>query len=265
MLVLYTMYVQVAVVSVGSRIAFEALILFIPLLWPFLMMLVMNSDPTRDNLIAVLSGQMQLVVAYLIGKAAVAMVRVSVARQVETQQQSFDQFFNFLHSHVKAGIAAVKAEQPNVPAMLDKLEELEQAVSERRIEMLLMRDQIPLAVVISERIRAFIGSLQIMESPRVGILTVAGPIGVLISRALGDLLKNAVVHGGHEVRINCLIDDDGHLSLTVTDDGAGFDPVVMDDPSKSLYRLRSDAKSLGGDVVPHMTDQGTTMTLTVPL
>ena len=265
MIVLYTMYVQVAVVSVGSRIAFESLILLIPLLWPFVMMFIMNSDPTQDNLIAVLSGQMQLVVAYLVGKAAVAMCRVSVARQVETQQQSFDQFFNFLHSHVKAGIAAVKAEQPNVSAMLDKLEEVEQTVSERRIEMLLMRDQIPLAVVISERTRAFTGHLQIMESPRVGLLTVAGSIGLLISRALGDLLKNVVEHGGSTVKINCSIEDRGQLSLTVTDDGAGFDPVVMDDPSKSLHRLRNDARNLGGDLIPRMTDAGTTMMLTLPL
>jgi len=65
------------------------------------------------------------------------MCRVAAQRQIEVQQQSYDEFFNFLHSHVKAGVAAVKAEWGDDAAMREKLSELEQAVSDRRIELLL--------------------------------------------------------------------------------------------------------------------------------
>jgi signal transduction histidine kinase len=149
--------------------------------------------------------------------------------------------------------------------MLEKLEELEQAVSDRRIDMLFIRDQIPLAVVISERTRTFTGRLKIAESPWVGALTVVRPIGALISRALGDLFKNVVVHGGDTVRIRCAVHDFMSVTVEVADNGPGFDPAVLDDPGRSLHRLRADARRLGGDL-EHFTDDGETgMRLSLPL
>lgn len=264
-IVLFAMYVQIAAISLAMRVAVDTAILLIPMLQSLVLILVMDPDPTQGNLIAVFAGQMQLVVAYVIGKAAVAICRVSVGRQVETQQQSYDEFFNFLHSHVKAGIAAIKAVQPSVPAMLDKIEELERTVGDRRLQMLFVRDRIPLAVVLSERIRAFTGKLDILEAPRVGLISVARPVGILISRAMGDLLKNVVVHGGDSVRIRYDLDECDIVELEVEDNGGGFDAAVLDDAATSLHSLRVDARWLGGDLTMDRTDGRTMMRLTVPL
>ena len=80
--------------------------------------------------------------------------------------------------------------------MLEKVGELERAVSEQRLAQMLSMDRVPVAMLCSERIRAFTGVIHVAETPRTGARTVRGPVGKLIDRALGDLLKNAVLHGG---------------------------------------------------------------------
>jgi signal transduction histidine kinase len=125
-------------------------------------------------------------------------------------------------------------------------------------------DRVPVAMLCSERIRAFTGVIHIAETPRSGARTVRGPVGTLIDRALGDLLKNAVVHGAATVWVRMAPLDD-MLLLEVADDGPGFDEAAMDNPGTSLHRLREKARELGGDLVkaarsPH----GSRLTLTVP-
>lgn len=260
-----TMYFQVVGLGLIARIAIDVFIVLVPVCVPFVLVLIMDRHPSAENFTAMFTGQLQLVVGYLIGRAAVGICSVAVGRQTETQKKNYDEFFNFLHSHVKAGLAAVKAEQPNIPAMLDKLGELEQSVSDRRLEMLFVHERIPLAVVISERIRAFTGKLVILESPRVGLLYVARPVGVTISRAMGDLLQNVVTHGGSQVRIRCEDDDDHMVRLEIVDNGPGFDPSIFDNPSKSLHQLRNDARRQRGDLTMSVTDEGTSVRLVLPL
>ena len=203
-------------------------------------------------------------VGYILGRTIRQLCEVAIQQQVEVQQQSYDEFFNFLHSHVKAGIAAVRAEWGNSAAMREKLEELEQAVSDRRIDFLLSGERVPLAALLSERIRTFAGTLTLAETPRVAALTVPKSAGVLISRALGDLLKNAMLHGGQVVSISAHTEGD-QLRLEIKDDGPGFDPALLEDETLSVARLRCAAKGLGGDLVATPTGQGSTLRLTVPL
>lgn len=204
------------------------------------------------------------VAGYVLGRTIRRICRVAIEQQVEVQQQSYDEFFNFLHSHVKAGIAAIRAEWGNTAAMREKLEELEQAVSDRRIEFLLSGERVPLAALFSERIRTFAGTLILTETPRVGPLTVPRAVGLLISRALGDLLKNAVLHGGNVVAVRAETGRD-QLTLEICDDGQGFDPAFLDDDNLSIARLRRSARDLGGDLKNLEAENGTVLRLVVPL
>lgn len=204
------------------------------------------------------------VAGYVLGRTIRVMCRVAAQQQVEVQQQNYEEFFNFLHSHVKAGIAAVRAEWGNDAAMREKLEELEQAVSDRRIEFLLAGHRVPLAALLSERIRTFAGTLQLIETPRVGALTVPRSIGVLVSRALGDLLKNAVLHGGHTVAVRAEIEHK-ELQLEVSDNGPGFNESILEDDNCSVARLRRAARDLGGDLIAPPVAAGAVLRLTVPL
>lgn len=260
-----TMYVYVSTDRVPLRVLQELLIVLVPVLEPLALVLLLDPEPTSTNYTAMAVGQIQLLAAYLTGRAVVQVCRVAVGRQLDTQRTSYEEFFTFLHSHVKAGLASVRAVQPDTSAMLEKLEELEQAVSDRRLQMLFVHERIPLAVVISERTRAFTGKLVFTERPRVGVLTVTHPVGRLINRALGDLLKNVLLHGGRQVKVSCSVLDDSLLVLKVLDNGPGFDPTVLDDPAKSLSSLRDDARSLNGDLTRDDVDEWNRMKLTVPL
>ncbi|CRK59282.1 hypothetical protein [Alloactinosynnema sp. L-07] len=219
------------------------------------------------NLRAAQSGAMVAIFnvsGYLLGRTIRVLCRVAAKLQVEVQQRNYEEFFNFLHSHVKAGVAAIRAEWGNTTAMGEKLNELEEAVSERRIEFLLASEQVPLAAVLSERLRTFAGVLDLTETPRVGALTVVRPVGVMVSRALGDLLKNAVLHGGRSVTVRLKFDAVS-LEMDVVDNGPGLAAAVLQDDTRSLARLRVAALELGGDLTVLPCDAGAHVRLLIPL
>ena len=223
-----------------------SLVAAVCLQWIVLVYLI-NGGFTRTSSSSILSSMIWAVVAYAGGKVVARLTGVVRRGEMQAQQQKTEEFFDFLHSHIKAGLAAIKLEQPDVPAMLEKVGELERAVSEQRLAQMLSMDRVPVAMLCSERIRAFTGVIHVAETPRTGARTVRGPVGKLIDRALGDLLKNAVLHGGTTVWVR-MTPRDGMLVLEVADDGPGFDEAVMDDAGTSLYRLRAKARELGGDL-----------------
>ncbi|MGH3947881.1 MAG: ATP-binding protein [Pseudonocardiaceae bacterium] len=243
------------ILMLGSYYAF-----FLALAW-------LNNDSLRlINVKSAGISLMWLLIAYVMGIAIAKMCFAAAEKQLEVQQQNFTEFFDFLHSHVKSGIASIKMGLSDVPRTREKLNELEEVVGTYRVELLLAQEQVPLAALFSERIRTFTGVLRMIETPRLGPLTVARPIGVLIGRALGDLLKNAAKYGATEVSIKCELID-GMIQLTVSDNGPGFPPEVIDDESRSLYRLRETARQLGGDLVIHvgMSRPGAVLNLRAPL
>jgi signal transduction histidine kinase len=213
---------------------------------------------------SILVSVMWVAAAYGIGWALRRIVEVWLRERNEVEQQSAENFVNFLHSHIKAGLAAVERESPNIRGMLEKLHDLQVVVSEKRLSLLLSKDQIPLAVVCSERIRVFSGQVRIAETPRIGARTSSQPVGQLIDRALGDLLSNAVAHGAETVWIRFAPRSD-ELVLEVLDDGPGFEDRVLDDPGKALHRLRQAARELGGDLNRYSGEpNGSKMVLNVP-
>lgn len=230
----------------------------------FLLIYLINGGFTRTSVLSALSSIIWAVVAYALGRVVGRLTGVVRKGEKQVQQQKTEEFFDFLHSHIKAGLAAIRLEQPNVPAMLEKVGELEHTVSEQRLTQVLSMDRVPLAMLCSERIRAFSGVIHIAETPRSGARTVGSPVGTLIDRALGDLLKNAVVHGATTVWVRMALQN-GMLVLEVADDGPGFDEAVMDDPGTSLHRLRASARELGGDLRKYSrSPRGSQLVLSVP-
>jgi serine/threonine-protein kinase RsbW len=63
-----------------------------------------------------------------------------------------------------------------------------------------------------------------------------------IETAVGEALANAVIHGNGEnsckrVYIDCRCYRDGEVSMTVRDEGRGFDTTAVPDPTTSANRL----------------------------
>lgn len=225
---------------------------------PLLLLPVVDPAPGPAGYLSAAFGGTYNVLGFLLGKAIGIMCRTAARDQSELQRQTYEEFFNFLHSHVKAGVAAVRAEWGDPAAMREKLDELEQAVSDRRIQFLLSTDQVPLAALVSERVRTFHGALTLTETPRVGALTVRRAVGILVSRALGDLLSNAGVHGASSAAVRMAVGTTG-LHLEVSDDGPGLDGSVLDDPARSLHRLRAAARAAGGDLTTRSAPGGGTV------
>lgn len=234
-------------------------------LLPILLLAAVDPAPGPAAYLSAAFGGSYNIVGFVLGTAIGAMCRAAARAQVELQQHAYEEFFDFLHSHVKAGIAAVRADWGDEAAMREKLDELEQAVSDRRVQFLLSRRRVPLAMLVSERVRTFAGVLALTETPRIGALTVPREVGVLVGRALGDLLKNAVVHGASSASVR-LRTEAGRLELEICDDGPGLPVGVLDDPSRSLHLLRAAARAAAGDLTTRpATGRGTVMRLVVAL
>jgi signal transduction histidine kinase len=89
-------------------------------------------------------------------------------------------------------------------------------------------------------------------------------------RALRELLMNAVKHSQAENVHVALKTEDGQVSLSVTDDGIGFDPADLDAPRQrpqgfGLFSIRERLGYLGGSVeTTAEPGKGARITLRVP-
>jgi hypothetical protein len=205
--------------------------------------------------------------AYALGKGLSRMCAVAADRETRAQRQTYMEFFDFLHSHVEASVAAVRMEIERRPACAKvKLDELERTVSDYRVRLLLSGERVPLATLLSEGMRTFAGLLTIVESPRVGALTAPRQVAILVSRAIGDLMKNAAMHGASSVGVTCTRDD-RVMTISVADDGPGFSADILDDESRSLFRLRQSMRLIGGDLTKSdgLGGQGSTLQFSVPM
>ena len=247
-----------------NRPAFEAGLLLALCAEYFGLVYLINGTITATTAESVLSATLWALVAYGLGKVIGRLTSVVQRTEADIRRQKNNQFFDFLHSHIKAGLAAVRFEQPSVAAMLEKIEELEAVVSDERIDTLLSQDQVPLAMLCSERIRTFSGLITIAETPRSGSRTVSSEVGRLLNQALGDLLKNAVDAHASTIWITLEVAE-GQFVLSISDDGPGFENAVLDDPSRSLHRLRQKARELGGELQRHPRHpHGSQMVMSVP-
>ena len=70
-----------------------------------------------------------------------------------------------------------------------------------------------------------------------------------IEMALREALANAIVHGNHEdsrkrVYVSCRCATDGEVSITVQDDGQGFDADSIADPTTPENRLLTQGRGI---------------------
>lgn len=97
-----------------------------------------------------------------------------------------------------------------------------------------------------------------------------GPVKVFLFRAVQELLFNAVKHGGVKtVRVQ-LSESKGDLAITVSDQGKGFDPAILDlSEAKTgigLLGIRERARHVGGNLkIESAPGEGSRFCLKVPV
>jgi serine/threonine-protein kinase RsbW len=67
--------------------------------------------------------------------------------------------------------------------------------------------------------------------------------------ALGEAIGNAVIHGNHEnpkkwVYVNCRCSVEGEVSITVRDEGEGFDFRSLPDPTDKAHLLLTHGRGI---------------------
>ena len=70
-----------------------------------------------------------------------------------------------------------------------------------------------------------------------------------IEMALREALANAVIHGNHEdphkrIYVTCRCQMDGEVSITVRDEGDGFNSPAVPDPTDPHRRLLSNGRGI---------------------
>jgi signal transduction histidine kinase len=93
---------------------------------------------------------------------------------------------------------------------------------------------------------------------------VSGTIREHVVAVAGEMLSNIVQHAeATEVSIDVTVGDD--VTLTIVDDGRGFDPAVGRDGGNGMRNMRRRAELLGGTCeVESAPNRGATITWTVP-
>jgi signal transduction histidine kinase len=109
------------------------------------------------------------------------------------------------------------------------------------------------------------GRLDFVCVPSVDVISLPQEKGRLLSQALGDFLKNALVHGGHRVEIKFWVDEQDTAHMQVCDDGPGFDASVLNDPLTSLNALQRRAVAAGGDLRKVPGPEPACLRLTLPI
>lgn len=226
----------------------EITALAVLLLEPLALVLYIKDSPTRTNYISVLASATTVGMGYLLGKAMGMMCRKAAGAQLALKYEKDNEFFNFLHSHVRACINFIRAEHGPVAAGLTQLSTLDQVITSKRMAIQLSRQDVPLAYIMKEHVRMFPSHIPI-SVPSVGAMSVSGPVAKMLDRAIGDLLANIADHAqATAVDISFEVADDMGV-LVISDDGIGFLASVLDDPVTSLGRLRADLRQMGGDLV----------------
>jgi hypothetical protein len=247
------------------RLYIELAILSLVMIEPLLIVLRLHHGyPSTENLISVGMSAGWSVVTYTAGKTLPRLFRSAAKLQFDTLQQSYAEFFGFLHSHVD-GVLAVLRGSTDGQHVERQIERLKEIIDERRVDMLLVRDPMPLPEILKETVKLYSPSLTFADVPEIGTFSVQRPIGIIVHRALGDLLKNAAQHGADTVWIRFSYTATT-INFAIIDNGPGFDKCVFKDPVTSLRRLQADIEQLGGHLIYHDTnDKGAHLTFSLPL
>ena len=127
---------------------------------------------------------------------------------------------------------------------------------------------VPTLKWLANQMREQFGLQVLLEGDMAPLLAYA-PLKVFLFRAVQELLFNVVKHAGIQEARVVLSDSDHGLTITVSDQGRGFDPRILDsEPAATglgLLSLRERARHIGGGLIMESAPgQGSRFALTVP-
>ena len=255
--------------AIFVRPALDVILLAVVVLEPLAIMLAVNGSLTPDNASSWIMSGIISCLAYAVGRTVGVLCGKAVEAAGKARKDEEYRTVKFLHSHIGQALAAIGMHYRNGRAdlVLSGLQKLDEDLLAERQLTALAHDQVSVSQVLGIHAARVRGAIRTLQMPAMSGLTVRQPVAELFSDALGDLLKNAIQHGGADVVVVDVGVERGVLCLNVTDNGPGLDPDRVDWSDGNLGRLRRDVRVIHGDlrVSPKPAGAGTHVRVCLPL
>jgi PAS domain S-box-containing protein len=202
---------------------------------------------------------------------------------IEAEERERRQFAQFLHDDLQQMIASAKMQVqavadglPPNPLLSSATQLLEESIAKSRS----LSHELSPAVLhqcgLVAALRWLTGQMNEQFGMKVelethtDLLLESSPFTIFLFRAVQELLFNIVKHAGVKSGSVLLESADRSLQIKVDDQGQGFDPEIMDNPSAKvgfgLMTIRERARYMGGQLlVRSAPGKGSCFTLTVPI
>ncbi|MDD3395359.1 MAG: ATP-binding protein [Anaerotignum sp.] len=154
--------------------------------------------------------------------------------QIKREENLKKEFSNYLHDDILQDLLSVKnmirkAEQPEIrQLLLDTLTELNASI---RFQMQTYHPNLIKSLTLKENIQNLLDTLGENHSAKIHLdcnndIFLVEPYNVLLYRMMKELVTNALKHSSATIISVLLIQEDGRITLKVTDNGIGFKPFT---------------------------------------
>ena len=195
--------------------------------------------------------------------------------QIKREENLKKDFSNYLHDNILQNLLSIKnmlckAEQPEIRRLLlDTLTELNASI---RFQMQTYHPNLVKSLTLKENIQNLLDSMEENHSANICLdcdkdVFLVEPYNVLIYRMLKELVTNALKHSSATTIDVLLMQEDGRITLKVTDNGIGFKPFTYKSGShQGLASIGEQVSLLDGTMnIQPATGGGTAVVISMPM
>ena len=195
--------------------------------------------------------------------------------QIKREEKLKKDFSNYLHDDILQDLLSIKnmirkAEQPEVKQLLlDTLTELNSSI---RFQMQSYHPTLIKSLTLKENIQSLLDSLSENNSATIRLdcdadIFLVEPYNMLIYRMIKELTTNALKHSAATTISVLLIQENGRITLKVTDNGKGFQPFIHQTGThQGLASIGEQVSLLNGTMnIKPAAGGGTTIAISMPM
>lgn len=195
--------------------------------------------------------------------------------QIKREENLKKEFSNYLHDDILQDLLSIKnmirkAEQPEVrQLLLDTLTELNASI---RFQMQTYHANLIKSLTLKENIQNLLDTMEKKHSVKIRLdcnndIFLVEPYNVLVYRMIKELVTNALKHSSATTIGVLLIQEDGRITLKVTDNGIGFKPFTYQAGShQGLASIGEQVSLLNGSMnIQPIVGRGTMVAISMPM
>lgn len=195
--------------------------------------------------------------------------------QIKREENLKKEFSNYLHDDILQALLSIKnmirkADQPEVrQLLLDTLAELNNSI---RFHMQTYHPNLIKHLTLKENIESLLDTMKENHSVQVRLdcnndIFLVEPYNILVYRMIKELVTNALKHSSATIISVLLVQEKGHITLKVTDNGIGFKPFAYQTGlHQGLASIGEQVSLLNGTInIYPAIGGGTTVAISMPM